>query len=208
MKTKIKDHIFYHWYVYVIILVMTSLLDWFIVRNITSYKDYEKVSIFIASSSVDKEKMENIIFANADESLKEVNILNYSPIDKDIKTLVQSVGTVDTDIIIMPKDMMIKDYVYINCYRLYEYKEALDNLYNFHYIQYADLDMGIEVYNNETSYSLFSSFITYDNKDEGIEFNNYVMFLNASSNNFKSLIGIGESDNALNALKALLDYEE
>ena len=207
MKAKIRDHIFYHWYVYVIILVTTSLLDWFIVRNITAYKDYEKLSIFIASAEVNKEKMEDAIFASSDDSLKEVNIFAYSPIDKDIKTLIQSVGTVNTDIIIMPKDMMVNDYIYINCYRLYEHKDALDNFYSFNYIKYADFDMGIEVYNKETSYSLFSSFITYDNSEDGIEFNNYVMFLNASSKNFKSLIGEGESDNATNALRALLDYE-
>jgi len=202
-----KNHLFYNWFYYVIIIFVVCILDFVIVRNIVALKGSEKLSIFICADSVEKEKMEDIIKKDADPSLKEINIYHYSPNDSNIGTIIQSVGTVYTDLIIVPKSLVSDEYVYRNCYKLYEYKAALDKIDDFTYVKFADYDMGIEAYNNDTSNSLFDGLITYYNPSTKVEFNQYVLLFNQWSPNLKSITGSGETDNATDALKKLLAYE-
>ena len=101
IKERSKTHFIYKWYLYVFLLIVFIVLDILIISYIIKPKSNEKVTIFVGSSKVNNDLLEDKIYSLNDNNLKEVNILDYSPDDYYFGVSLTSAGVVNTDLIML-----------------------------------------------------------------------------------------------------------
>ena len=206
IKERTKTHFIYKWYLYVFLLIVFIVLDILIISYIIKPKSNEKVTIFVGSSKVNNDLLEDKIYSLNDNNLKEVNILDYSPDDYYFGVSLTSAGVVNTDLIIVPLDKINESFVAQYCKRIDEMEIKIN--YNFEFISYSSINYGIKVYSKDLNISLFEKYITYNEEEN--EYLEYGLFFNKDSVNLKDLFKETNSKYSNNATKVfygLMDEE-
>ena len=206
IKERTKTHFIYKWYLYVFLLIVFIVLDILIISYIIKPKNNEKVTIFVGSSKVNTDLLEDKIYSLNDNNLKEVNILDYSPDDYYFGVSLTSAGVVNTDLIIVPLDKINESFAAQYCKRIDEME--FDINYDFEFISYSSINYGIKVYSKDLNISLFEKYITYN--EEESEYLEYGLFFNKDSVNLKDLFKETNSKYSNNATKVfygLMDEE-
>ena len=182
------------------------VLDILIISYIIKPKNNEKVTIFVGSSKVNTDLLEDKIYSLNDNNLKEVNILDYSPDDYYFGVSLTSAGVVSTDLIIVPLDKINESFAAQYCKRIDEME--FDINYDFEFISYSSINYGIKVYSKDLNISVFERYITYN--EEESEYLEYGLFFNKDSVNLKDLFKETNSKYSNNATKVfygLMDEE-
>lgn len=206
IKERSKTHFIYKWYLYVFLLIVFIVIDILIISYIIKPKSNEKVTIFVGSSKVNNDLLEDKIYSLNDNNLKEVNILDYSPDDYYFGVSLTSAGVVNTDLIIVPLDKINESFAAQYCKRIDEME--FDNNYDFEFISYSSINYGIKVYSKDLNISLFEKYITYNEEEN--EYLEYGLFFNKDSVNLKDLFKETNSKYSNNATKVfygLMDEE-
>ena len=206
IKERSKTHFIYKWYLYVFLLIVFIVLDILIISYIIKPKNNEKVTIFVGSSKVNNDLLEDKIYSLNDNNLKEVNILDYSPDDYYFGVSLTSAGVVNTDLIIVPLDKINESFAAQYCKRIDEME--FDINYDFEFISYSSINYGIKVYSKDLNISLFEKYITYNEEEN--EYLEYGLFFNKDSVNLKDLFKQTNSKYSNNATKVfygLMDEE-
>ena len=206
IKERTKTHFIYKWYLYVFLLIVFIVLDILIISYIIKPKSNEKVTIFVGSSKVNNDLLEDKIYSLNDNNLKEVNILDYSPDDYYFGVSLTSAGVVNTDLIIVPLDKINESFAAQYCKRIDEME--FDIKYDFEFISYSSINYGIKVYSKDLNISLFEKYITYNEEEN--EYLEYGLFFNKDSVNLKDLFKETNSKYSNNATKVfygLMDEE-
>ena len=206
IKERSKTHFIYKWYLYVFLLIVFIVLDILIISYIIKPKSNEKVTIFVGSSKVNNDLLEDKIYSLNDNNLKEVNILDYSPDDYYFGVSLTSAGVVNTDLIIVPLDKINESFVAQYCKRIDEMEFKIN--YDFEFISYSSINYGIKVYSKDLNISLFEKYIKYNEEEN--EYLEYGLFFNKDSVNLKDLFKETNSKYSNNATKVfygLMDEE-
>lgn len=206
IKERSKTHFIYKWYLYVFLLVVFIVIDILIISYIIKPKNNEKVTIFVGSSKVNNDLLEDKIYSLNDNNLKEVNILDYSPDDYYFGVSLTSAGVVNTDLIIVPLDKINESFAAQYCKRIDEME--FDINYDFEFISYSSINYGIKVYSKDLNISLFDKYITYNEEEN--DYLEYGLFFNKDSVNLKDLFketNSKYSNNATNVFYGLMDEE-
>ena len=206
IKERTKTHFIYKWYLYVFLLIVFIVLDILIISYIIKPKSNEKVTIFVGSSKVNNDLLEDKIYSLNDNNLKEVNILDYSPDDYYFGVSLTSAGVVNTDLIIVPLDKINESFAAQYCKRIDEMEFKIN--YDFELISYSSINYGIKVYSKDLNISLFEKYITYNEEEN--EYLEYGLFFNKDSVNLKDLFKETNSKYSNNATKVfygLMDEE-
>lgn len=206
IKERTKTHFIYKWYLYVFLLIVFIVLDILIISYIIKPKNNEKVTIFVGSSKVNNDLLEDKIYSLNDNNLKEVNILDYSPDDYYFGVSLTSAGVVNTDLIIVPLDKINESFAAQYCKRIDEME--FDINYDFEFISYSSINYGIKVYSKDLNISLFEKYITYNEEEN--DYLEYGLFFNKDSVNLKDLFKETNSKYSNNATKVfygLMDEE-
>lgn len=206
IKERTKTHFIYKWYLYVFLLIVFIVLDILIISYIIKPKSNEKVTIFVGSSKVNNDLLEDKIYSLNDNNLKEVNILDYSPDDYYFGVSLTSAGVVNTDLIIVPLDKINESFAAQYCKRIDEMEFKIN--YDFEFVSYSSINYGIKVYSKDLNISLFDKYITYNEEEN--EYLEYGLFFNKDSVNLKDLFKATNSKYSNNATKVfygLMDEE-
>lgn len=206
IKERTKTHFIYKWYLYVFLLIVFIVLDILIISHIIKPKSNEKVTIFVGSSKVNNDILEDKIYSLNDNNLKEVNILDYSPDDYYFGVSLTSAGVVNTDLIIVPLDKINESFAAQYCKKIDEMQ--FDINYDFEFISYSANNYGIKVYSKDLNISLFEKYITYNEEEN--DYLEYGLFFNKDSVNLKDLFKETNSKYSNNATKVfygLMDEE-
>ena len=206
IKEGSKTHFIYKWYLYVFLLIVFIVLDILIISYIIKPKNNEKVTIFVGSSKVNNDLLEDKIYSLNDNNLKEVNILDYSPDDYYFGVSLTSAGVVNTDLIIVPLDKINESFAAQYCKKIDEMQ--FDINYDFEFLSYSSINYGIKVYSKDLNISLFDKYITYNEEEN--EYLEYGLFFNKDSVNLKDLFKETNSKYSNNATKVfygLMDEE-
>ena len=206
IKERTKTHFIYKWYLYVFLLIVFIVLDILIISYIIKPKSNEKVTIFVGSSKVNNDLLEDKIYSLNDNNLKEVNILDYSPDDYYFGVSLTSAGVVNTDLIIVPLDKINESFVAQYCKRIDEMEIKIN--YDFEFISYSSINYGIKVYSKDLNISFFEKYITYNEEEK--DYLEYGLFFNKDSVNLKDLFKQTNSKYSNNATKVfygLMDEE-
>ena len=206
IKERSKTHFIYKWYLYVFLLIVFIVLDILIISYIIKPKSNEKVTIFVGSSKVNTDLLEDKIYSLNDNNLKEVNILDYSPDDYYFGVSLTSAGVVNTDLIIVPLDKINESFAAQYCKKIDEMQ--FDINYDFEFISYSSINYGIKVYSKDLNISLFEKYITYNEEEN--DYLEYGLFFNKDSVNLKDLFKETNSKYSNNATKVfygLMDEE-
>ena len=206
IKERSKTHFIYKWYLYVFLLIVFIVIDILIISYIIKPKSNEKVTIFVGSSKVNNDLLEDKIYSLNDNNLKEVNILDYSPDDYYFGVSLTSAGVVNTDLIIVPLDKINESFAAQYCKRIDEME--FDINYDFEFISYSSINYGIKVYSKDLNISLFEKYITYNEEEN--DYLEYGLFFNKDSVNLKDLFKETNSKYSNNATKVfygLMDEE-
>ena len=206
IKERTKTHFIYKWYLYVFLLIVFIVLDILIISYIIKPKSNEKVTIFVGSSKVNNDLLEDKIYSLNDNNLKEVNILDYSPDDYYFGVSLTSAGVVNTDLIIVPLDKINESFAAQYCKRIDEMEFKIN--YDFEFISYSSINYGIKVYSKDLNISFFEKYITYNEEEN--EYLEYGLFFNKDSVNLKDLFKQTNSKYSNNATKVfygLMDEE-
>ena len=174
IKERSKTHFIYKWYLYVFLLIVFIVLDILIISYIIKPKSNEKVTIFVGSSKVNNDLLEDKIYSLNDNNLKEVNILDYSPDDYYFGVSLTSAGVVNTDLIIVPLDKINESFAAQYCKRIDEMEFKIN--YDFEFISYSSINYGIKVYSKDLNISLFEKYITYNEEEK--DYLEYGLFFN------------------------------
>ena len=169
----------------------------YIISYIIKPKNNEKVTIFVGSSKVNNDLLEDKIYSLNDNNLKEVNILDYSPDDYYFGVSLTSAGVVNTDLIIVPLDKINESFAAQYCKRIDEME--FDSNYDFEFISYSSINYGIKVYSKDLNISLFDKYITYNEEEN--DYLEYGLFFNKDSVNLKDLFKETNSKYSNNATK-------
>ncbi|MDD6469387.1 MAG: hypothetical protein PUF99_05815 [Bacilli bacterium] len=204
IKERSKTHFIYKWYLYVFLLIVFIVLDILIISYIIKPKSNEKVTIFVGSSKVNTELLEDKIYSLNDNNLKEVNILDYSPDDYYFGVSLTSAGVVNTDLIIVPLDKINESFAAQYCKRIDEME--FDINYDFEFISYSSINYGIKVYSKDLNISLFDKYITYNEEEN--EYLEYGLFFNKDSVNLKDLFKETNNKYSNNATKVFYGLME
>ena len=206
IKERTKTHFIYKWYLYVFLLIVFIVLDILIISYIIKPKSNEKVTIFVGSSKVNNDLLEDKIYSLNDNNLKEVNILDYSPDDYYFGVSLTSAGVVNTDLIIVPLDKINESFAAQYCKRIDEMEFKIN--YDFEFISYSSINYGIKVYSKDLNISFFEKYITYNEEEN--DYLEYGLFFNKDSVNLKDLFKETNSKYSNNATKVfygLMDEE-
>ena len=206
IKERSKTHFIYKWYLYVFLLIVFIVLDILIISYIIKPKSNEKVTIFVGSSKVNNDLLEDKIYSLNDNNLKEVNILDYSPDDYYFGVSLTSAGVVNTDLIIVPLDKINESFAAQYCKRIDEMEIKIN--YDFEFISYSSINYGIKVYSKDLNISFFEKYITYNEEEN--DYLEYGLFFNKDSVNLKDLFKQTNSKYSNNATKVfygLMDEE-
>ena len=206
IKERSKTHFIYKWYLYVFLLIVFIVLDILIISYIIKPKSNEKVTIFVGSSKVNNDLLEDKIYSLNDNNLKEVNILDYSPDDYYFGVSLTSAGVVNTDLIIVPLDKINESFAAQYCKRIDEMEFKIN--YDFEFVSYSSINYGIKVYSKDLNISLFEKYITYNEEEN--DYLEYGLFFNKDSVNLKDLFKETNSKYSNNATKVfygLMDEE-
>ena len=206
IKERSKTHFIYKWYLYVFLLIVCIVLDILIISYIIKPKNNEKVTIFVGSSKVNNDLLEDKIYSLNDNNLKEVNILDYSPDDYYFGVSLTSAGVVNTDLIIVPLDKINESFAAQYCKRIDEMEFKIN--YDFEFISYSSINYGIKVYSKDLNISFFEKYITYNEEEN--DYLEYGLFFNKDSVNLKDLFKETNSKYSNNATKVfygLMDEE-
>ena len=206
IKERTKTHFIYKWYLYVFLLIVFIVLDILIISYIIKPKSNEKVTIFVGSSKVNNDLLEDKIYSLNDNNLKEVNILDYSPDDYYFGVSLTSAGVVNTDLIIVPLDKINESFAAQYCKRIDEMEFKIN--YDFELISYSSINYGIKVYSKDLNISFFEKYITYNEEEK--DYLEYGLFFNKDSVNLKDLFKQTNSKYSNNATKVfygLMDEE-
>ena len=206
IKERTKTHFIYKWYLYVFLLIVFIVLDILIISYTIKPKSNEKVTIFVGSSKVNNDLLEDKIYSLNDNNLKEVNILDYSPDDYYFGVSLTSAGVVNTDLIIVPLDKINESFVAQYCKRIDEMEFKIN--YDFEFISYSSINYGIKVYSKDLNISFFEKYITYNEEEK--DYLEYGLFFNKDSVNLKDLFKQTNSKYSNNATKVfygLMDEE-
>lgn len=206
IKERSKTHFIYKWYLYVFLLIVFIVLDILIISYIIKPKSNEKVTIFVGSSKVNNDLLEDKIYSLNDNNLKEVNILDYSPDDYYFGVSLTSAGVVNTDLIIVPLDKINESFAAQYCKRIDEMEFKIN--YDFEFISYSSINYGIKVYSKDLNISFFEKYITYNEEEN--DYLEYGLFFNKDSVNLKDLFKQTNSKYSNNATKVfygLMDEE-
>ena len=206
IKERTKTHFIYKWYLYVFLFFVFIVLDILIISYIIKPKSNEKVTIFVGSSKVNNDLLEDKIYSLNDNNLKEVNILDYSPDDYYFGVSLTSAGVVNTDLIIVPLDKINESFAAQYCKRIDEMEFKIN--YDFEFVSYSSINYGIKVYSKDLNISLFEKYITYNEEEN--EYLEYGLFFNKDSVNLKDLFKETNSKYSNNATKVfygLMDEE-
>ncbi len=206
IKERSKTHFIYKWYLYVFLLIVFIVLDILIISYIIKPKSNEKVTIFVGSSKVNNDLLEDKIYSLNDNNLKEVNILDYSPDDYYFGVSLTSAGVVNTDLIIVPLDKINESFAAQYCKRIDEMEFKIN--YDFEFISYSSINYGIKVYSKDLNISLFEKYITYNEEEN--DYLEYGLFFNKDSVNLKDLFkqtNSKYSNNATRVFYGLMDEE-
>ncbi len=206
IKERTKTHFIYKWYIYVFLLIVFIVLDILIISYIIKPKNNEKVTIFVGSSKVNNDLLEDKIYSLNDNNLKEVNILDYSPDDYYFGVSLTSAGVVNTDLIIVPLDKINESFAAQYCKRIDEMEFKIN--YDFEFISYSSINYGIKVYSKDLNISFFEKYITYNEEEN--DYLEYGLFFNKDSVNLKDLFKETNSKYSNNATKVfygLMDEE-
>ncbi len=206
IKERSKTHFIYKWYLYVFLLIVFIVLDILIISYIIKPKSNEKVTIFVGSSKVNNDLLEDKIYSLNDNNLKEVNILDYSPDDYYFGVSLTSAGVVNTDLIIVPLDKINESFAAQYCKRIDEMEFKIN--YDFEFISYSSINYGIKVYSKDLNISFFEKYITYNEEEN--DYLEYGLFFNKDSVNLKDLFKETNSKYSNNATKVfygLMDEE-
>ena len=204
IKERTKTHFIYKWYLYVFLLIVFIVLDILIISYIIKPKSNEKVTIFVGSSKVNNDLLEDKIYSLNDNNLKEVNILNYSPDDYYFGVSLTSAGVVNADLIIVPLDKINESFAAQYCKRIDEME--FDIKYDFEFISYSSINYGIKVYSKDLNISLFEKYITYNEEEN--EYLEYGLFFNKDSVNLKDLFKETNNKYSNNATKVFYGLME
>ncbi len=206
IKERSKTHFIYKWYLYVFLLIVFIVFDILIISYIIKPKSNEKVTIFVGSSKVNNDLLEDKIYSLNDNNLKEVNILDYSPDDYYFGVSLTSAGVVNTDLIIVPLDKINESFAAQYCKKIDEMEFKIN--YDFEFVSYSSINYGIKVYSKDLNISLFEKYITYNEEEN--EYLEYGLFFNKDSVNLKDLFKATNSKYSNNATKVfygLMDEE-
>ena len=206
IKERTKTHFIYKWYLYVFLLIVFIVLDILIISYIIKPKSNEKVTIFVGSSKVNNDLLEDKIYSLNDNNLKEVNILDYSPDDYYFGVSLTSAGVVNTDLFIVFLDKINESFAAQYCKRIDEMEFKIN--YDFEFVSYSSINYGIKVYSKDLNISLFEKYITYNEEEK--DYLEYGLFFNKDSVNLKDLFKETNSKYSNNATKVfygLMDEE-
>lgn len=114
-KKRLNDHLEYDWFKYVIILIVSIVLGYFIFSQINANRDYETVDIFVSTYATYENKYESkTMQAMQDEMdakygehvIRQLSINAQDPLSNEYSTLFSTQGTISSDILIVGERML------------------------------------------------------------------------------------------------------
>lgn len=172
----------FHWYILIFIGVVFVFYYLFLALRTPTYD--EKIVIFIATEYVDCDKLESDLYSPFEDStIKEVFVDYSNPSDSNFSIVFSTRGTVNTDILILPKD-----YINNQSYSTFFAEIKLDYIDgNNEFVMDSDgVIYGINVTDFITGYT--------DNKGE------FYLFFNKKSNKIGDLNNVSINNFALQIL--------
>jgi hypothetical protein len=186
----LKNHLFYYFYIYLLIPVLVIAFVSYAVNKKTEYKNYEQIKIYIGSYGVLDDELHEFFSNNLDDSVLEISILDYNLTDPYFNTTLTSAGIVDTDIIIIPKEFMNDNFVQRYCAKL----DKLD-INGIETYSVSGSIYGIEIYNEEKNINYLDDYIEYVYEDK---IDSYYLLVNKDTVNFNSIINTDNKNSSNN----------
>ena len=181
---RLRTFISFNWQWYLVILAFVSFVFYYAFEVIRTPSYDERIAIFIAADYVDVNKLDDVLYAGyEDTKIKEVFIDYSEPSGSDFSIIFNTRGTVNTDILILPKDM-IRSENYSAYFAGFTYENDTADVLNYNGLIY-----GINV----TDY--LSSYVETDDE--------LYLFFNKKSNKIGSLNTNSKNDYALQILEKL-----
>lgn len=200
-KRRLKDHFFHFWILYLVgALIPIAFWNWLFTAKVQP-KDEEKVVIFVGAKTVDKVDLQDKIKGLGDESLLEVEVLDYDPADKFFGTYLSSAGKISSDFFLLPSgsftDSMAQSvFAHFDKGVLATKLSTSNTIYSL-----GEYEYGISLKGSGTE--LLSSYMSYDDETS----DDYYLFFNRNSINFKGFLTEkeGKSTHALEAVISLFE---
>ncbi len=185
MKNKrLRTFISFNWQWYLVILAFVSFAFYYAFEVIKTPSYDERIAIFIAADYVDVNKLDDLLYYGYENTeIKEVFIDYSEPSGSNFSIIFNTRGTVNTDILILPKDM-IRSENYSTYFAGFIYENDTADVLNYNGLIY-----GINV----TDY--LSSYVEVDDE--------LYLFFNKKSNKIGSLNSYSKNDYALQILEKL-----
>ena len=196
MKENLKRHLYYSWFIYLLVGFVVVAMANFFVNQKVKIKGYEKVSIFVGTPYANETKLEKDLLNNHIDSLLEVDILHYNESDTYFGLFLQTAGS-NSDILIINGSDLSYETVLSYAYCL----DTIDLSFvpeGATYYEYDNKKYGIVIKDDDINY--FKDYINYWPN------NVYYLFINKESKNFDSIFMPNKrhhSDNATYILKKL-----
>ena len=185
MSRKFRAFLSFNFQWYLLILIGVIFFFYYVFTIIRTPTYDEKIVIFIGVDYIESERLEKDLYSGFDDTIiKEVFVDYSNPLDDDFAIVFSTRGTVNTDILILPKDY-IKESSYSNFFIKFS-DEDID--FDGEFVMNSNGDIyGINVTKFISDYT--------NSKDD------FYLFFNKKSNKVGLLNGISSNDFALDIIK-------
>ena len=200
MKNNLKEALKRQSLFYLLIIIFSILLSSFTLNFISKPKKEHLFTAFISSYTTDREKIDAIFENNKPDYINKIMINLFSNDDPNFNIYYSSFGLKHSDLIIIPESR-IKNPDIVTYYCSLS-KNIIDkyNFSNFYTINDAYYGIKLNNGNNDINDLLTLS-------KEGMEEENYYMFLNKNSYHIGEL-GKSKSEAVFSYMALLMNYEK
>lgn len=190
------------WYIFIALIIVSTVSFCVAVNAKTSPKDNERISFFIGALDCKVDKLSNEINTNKEEQIKVINC-NYHNINASNFTFIFSSFRENSDFFILPIN-----YVKDNEGSVTKYSANIDKTYldsqignNLEYVEYEGVAKGFKVYDSQAQSGMLKDYVTYTNDDY---VSDYYLFFQFDSVNIGTLNSKTKTTNAFSVIKELM----
>ena len=200
MKNNLKEALKRQTIFYLLIIVFSILLPSFTLNYISRPKKEHLFTAFISSYTTDREKIDGLFEKNKPDYVNKITINLFSNDDPNFNIYYSSFGLKHSDLIIIPESRINNpDIVTYYC----SLSENIIDNYNFsNFYTIDDVSYGVKLNNGNND---IGDLLTLSK--EGMEEENYYMFLNKNSYHIGEL-GKTKYETAFTYMALLMNYEK
>ncbi|MGM9874039.1 MAG: hypothetical protein ACI31G_03890 [Bacilli bacterium] len=201
MKKFLTFHFKSSWFLYLVYFLLSILISSVLISNITKTPNSKKVDIFIGANYTLPNELNDYIYENKPDKLKEVNISYYDPDSVYFGAYYASKG-MNCDIVILPTNKDVIDEENISVYMARMEKDIIDNYFSYSFVYY-EIDSyyyGLKVYDGETKDGYLKNL--FNEEDE----NTYYLFFVDGSSHIRLIDLLGLDSASLEIMKVINSY--